>query len=135
MVRNWEDWQKLKASTWMNQDFSSRINFPRGYDVGTRWANNHSGYVPIGFFQLWSHETDQWRGVRVRQYPSEHNKACRTDVQQGLLYDRRDRELLPEVIVAHLESEPCKLGANWSGRTTKRFGPPSTDNSNTKPIS
>jgi hypothetical protein len=96
MVKNWDDWQKLKSSGWFSQDYHNRVNFPHGYQVGTRWANNHSGYVPIGFFQLWSGKTDQWKGVRIKEYSSDHNNACRTDVQFGLQFDRRDRELLPE---------------------------------------
>ena len=41
----------------------------------------------------------------------------------ALQWDRRRRQLLPEVIVAHLESEPCPTGHNWRGRRTRRFGP------------
>lgn len=126
MLRSWGEWQRLKESGWLNggaNDFHNRINWPHGFPVGTRWGNPVVGYVPIGFFQLWHSSTDQWRGVRSRPYPSMHNDACRTDVQHGLQWDRPKRSLLPEVIVAHLESEPSKLGANWCGRTSKPFGP------------
>ena len=80
--------------------------------------------MPIGFFQLWHSSEDQFRGARVKPYPVQHNDACRTDVQHALQWDRRKRELLAEMLVVHLESEPAKLGANWAGRTTRRFGPP-----------
>ena len=91
--------------------------------IGFRWALNATGYVPIGFFQLWHSDADEWRGRRVRHYPVEHGSACRTDVQFALQWDRKDRELVPELIVAHLESEQCENGTNWKGRKTKPFGP------------
>ncbi len=126
MVRTWQQWQKLLASGWLNHqaDYHYRVNFPEGYSVGTRWANSREGWVPIGFLQLWHCGSDQWHGIRHRQYPVDHNDAARGDVQFGMLWDRRERVFLPEMVVAHLESEPCATGANWKGRKTKRFGPP-----------
>ncbi len=59
----------------------------------------------------------------MRRYPLHHGDAARTDVQFALQWDRRHRQLLPEVIVLHLESEPAEQGANWKGRTTRPFGP------------
>ena len=123
MVRSWEQWQALQRSGWLNHTHCS-VNIPAGIEVGTRWALSATGYVPIGFFQLWHGSADEWRGRRHRTYPIHHGDACRTDVQHSLQWDRRDRELLPEVVVVHLESEPCRLGANWNGRRTKPFGPP-----------
>ncbi len=54
-----------------------------------------------------------------------HSDAARTDVQFGLLWDLGRRQLVPELVVLHLESEPAAVGANWSGRTTRPFGPAS----------
>ena len=62
-------------------------------------------------------------GYHLRHYPLQHGDAARTDVQFALQWDRRNRQILPEVIVLHLESEASALGANWKGRTTPRFGP------------
>jgi hypothetical protein len=121
MVRSWEEWQRLKGSDWLHHTHCS-INMPRG-EIGTRWGRADTGYVPIGFFQLWHAAADEWRGRRIRRYPTAHGTACRTDVQHALQWDRRDRELLPEIVVVHLESEAAPLGANWAGRTTKPFGP------------
>lgn len=121
MVKSWDDWQRAKSSGAMSHAFSN-IKMPKGFEVGDRWALHDTGYVPIGFFQLWHSDGDESIGQRFRKYPINHGDACRTDVQFALKWDRRDRELLPEIIVVHLESEPCKLGANWNGRTTKRFG-------------
>ena len=81
------------------------------------------GYVPIGFFQLWHGSAMIDRGFHQKRYPLNHGDAARTDVQFALQWDRRYRQLLPEVIVLHLESEQAAQGANWCGRTTRPFGP------------
>lgn len=136
MVKSWDGWQKLLSSKWldMHADYHCRINFPAGFDVGTRWANPGTGYVPIGFFQLAHADSIEYRGFRQRGYSVRHNDACRSDVQYGLKWDRRQRELLAELIVAHLESEPAKLGANWNGRTTRRFEPSKVAPIEAKPV-
>jgi len=133
MVKSWEQWQALKNSGWLDNqgDYHCRVHFPPGYEVGTRWCAPDLGYIPIGFFQLAHPDRTEFKGVRQNSYPSRHADACRTDVQYGAKWDRRHRELLPELIVAHLESEPAKLGANWAGRTTKRFAPPTASKDGT----
>lgn len=126
LVRNWNQWQDIQKSGWLytgHADYKSRVNFPKGFEMGTRWVNPEIGYVPIGFFQMWHSSQDLWRGTRTKPYPSHHNDACRTDVQHALQWDRAKRALIPEVIGLHLESEPAPLGQNWNGRKTKRFGP------------
>lgn len=123
MVRGWDRWQRFKASGFLGHDYHCRVSFPPGFPVGDRWASEAYGYCPIGFFQLWHGRTDLYRGAHTRPYPHRHNDAARGDVQHAIQWDRRRRALLPEVIVAHLESEPAPLGANWKGRTTRRFGP------------
>lgn len=124
LCRNADDWCRLKASGWLESghfDYHCRVNFPKGYEVGTRWADLRTGWNCIGFWCLAHASALNWRGVRLRGYPSGHGSAAREDVQQSMKFTRRQRELLPEIIVAHLESEPAKLGANWKGRTTKPF--------------
>jgi len=126
MVNSWDEWQKVVQSGYLDGkqfQFHCNVNFPPGLRVGSRWAGNETGYVPIGFFQLWHSSQDLWRGVRARPYPCRHNTACRTDVQHALQWDRRKRVMIPEIIAVHLASEDAKLGANWKGRTTMRFGP------------
>ncbi len=124
MVKSYEDWQRLQTSGWLAHNWHCLSTPPKGFEIGTRWIHHQMGYVPIGFFQLWHSSADQYKGARVRPYPCEHNDACRTDVQHALQWDRACRELLPELLVVHLESSPtAKLGANWKGRTTPRFGP------------
>lgn len=127
MARSWDQWQKLLRDGYLQHDYHCRVRFFPGADVGERWASEAHGYVPIGFFQLWHSTADLFKGARTRPYPVEHNDAARCDVQFALQWDRRDRILLPEIVAVHLESKSgIPLGANWSGRTTPRFGPPKT---------
>lgn len=126
MIKSYEEWEKLLSSGWLysSHDFHNRLNWPVGFQPGSRWVGKNEGWVPIGFFQMWSGASDIYKGVRIKRYPSNHNDACRTDVQHALQWDRNNRKFIPELIVVHLESEKAKLGANWKGRTTKRFGSP-----------
>lgn len=126
MVKSWEDWQKLLAKGWLHglTENPYCLKFPEGYEVGARWTSQESGWVCIGFLQIWSGNSDEWWGNRVKKYPDHHGNCCRSDVQHALQWDRRQRELIPELIVAHLESQSAPNGANWKGRKTKRFGPP-----------
>ena len=122
MVHGAAQWDALKASGWMMHVDGWRAEFPKGYEVGSRWVSGSQGYAPCGFFQLWHADEDEPNGVRVKPYPHAHNNACRTDIQHSLRWDRRKRELLPELIVAHLDSlDGLPMGANWSGRTTPSF--------------
>jgi hypothetical protein len=122
MVRGWDAWQAFKARGALRRSWHCAV-LPRDLLIGTRWADIRYGYVPIGFFQLWHQSADVRKGIRLRRYPDTHQDAARADVKFALQWDRRHRHLIPEVLVAHLESGPAKLGANWKGRTTQRFGP------------
>jgi hypothetical protein len=102
------------------QGWLAEKNRPQTW-VGGVPAGPETGYVPIGFFQLWhSSKTLTWEFPR-RRYPEQHGNAARTDVQFGLQWDRRHRIHLPELLVFHLESEPARMGANWNGRKTRPF--------------
>ena len=59
------------------------------------------------------------------RYPNEHGFADRTDVLHCKKWPREKRELLPEILVIHLESE-TGIGLNWKGRKTPMFGPKAT---------
>ena len=121
----YQSWLHLKRDKgcWDNHSFGNYLRFEDSATIGSRWCSKLHGYVPIGFFQLWhgAHMID--RGMHQRHYPYHHGDAARTDVQFALQWDRRFRQLLPEIVVLHLESAPSALGANWKGRTTTRFGP------------
>lgn len=121
MVKSRADWNRLLSTGWVANDFHCRVNFPKGFDVGARWADVRDGYCPIGFFQMWHSSEDLYKGARIKTYSVSHNDACRTDVQFSQQWDRRDRALIPELIVVHLESEPGALGQNWNGRKSKKF--------------
>jgi hypothetical protein len=127
MVRGYVRWQKLKSSRFIEslaRSFHHNVCFPGSFDVGARWADLHQGYVPIGFFQLFHREAVMSRGMRARRYSCHgHSDASRTDVQYALQWDRHRRAVIPELVVFHLESESAAVGANWSGRTTRPFGP------------
>jgi hypothetical protein len=90
---------------------------------GARVCNSRHGYTPIGYFQLWHGDSFNWRGAPAKRYPLTHGTAARTDVAHALHWDRRQRLLVPELLVWHLESGPGHMGANWQGRRTPRFGP------------
>ena len=126
MVRSWNDWVRLRDSGYVSRPFDNphEVRFPPGFEVGSRWVVPQSGWVPIGFTQLWHASMEEWRRVRVRPYPGNHGGASHTDVRHSLQWDRRRRQLLPELIAVHLESEHAEIGANWTGRTTAPFGPP-----------
>lgn len=119
LLKSVDDWLKWKAR-----------GSTRGYHcyqrtlvetIGARWVDIRYGYVPIGYFQLWHQSADIRKGIRTRRYPEWHSDAARADVKFALQWDRRRRQLLPEIIVGHLENGG-KMGANWKGRTTPKFG-------------
>lgn len=81
--------------------------------------NKGGGYEPIGYFQMWNPS-----GSKVYGYPTQHDFCDRTDVLQCKRFPRERRELLPEVVVVHLDSEQLpEMGKNWRGRKTKLFLP------------
>lgn len=124
-VYGWEKWKYLISTGFMHHstDYHTRVNVPYNFEVGVRYAHPVWGYIPVGYLQIFHSSQDETMGERVKQYPSFHNTACRSDVQFALKWDRHKRGLIPELFVAHLMSEHAKLGANWNGRTTRRFGP------------
>lgn len=124
MVVGWDSWQRIIASDYHQRGHHCYVLPHPRYPLGTRWSSPTDGYVPIGFFQLWHGSDAIRRGIHHKPYPAWHGDAARSDVQFGLQWDRRNRQLLPEIIAWHLESAPAGIGANWKGRTTPRFGPP-----------
>jgi hypothetical protein len=125
-VNGWEKWQELQTTGFLigaTRDYPQVLSFPAGFPVGSRINIHNTGWVPIGFAQLWHSDADEAFGNKIRPYPHHQGTACRADVQFPLQWDRANRVLIPEIIAVHLASEESKMGANWNGRTTKRFGP------------
>lgn len=93
---------------------------PTAFPMGVRIAEYMTpkgGWGPIGYFQLWNPG-----GSGVWSYPTEHGAADRTDVLFSKQWTRSLRELLPEVLLIHLEST-TEMGCNWWGRRSPDFGP------------
>jgi hypothetical protein len=125
MCPDYESWAQYRRS-WrsVHEDWSfthldlfragSRIvQYGEYLDEGTP-----DGWVPIGYFQLWNPN-----GSGIHTYPANHGAADRSDVLHAKQWTRANRVLIPEVVVIHLESEECTMGANWRGRRTMWFGP------------
>ena len=122
MVPNYECWREFMCQPPIQQegwngyaDCGRFIHPDKKFPIGTRVAHP-SGYVPIGFFQMWNAASGS------HPYPEQHTDAARGDMMFALQWPRSQRHMIPEVICYHLESEPSPMGANWSGRKTKPFG-------------
>lgn len=128
LVKGFDRWKGVVNSGWLfnsNAGYPHAVTLPPDCPLMSRWVGP-DGYVPIGFFQMWHRVGggEEVYGVRMKPYPKDHGNACRTDVQHGLQWDRRQRELLPELIVCHLESDGNNpVGVNWNGRKSLPFGP------------
>lgn len=123
MVRGYDAWQRIQQYGYHQHGMHCYVLPHDRYPVGTRWASPRDGYVPIGFFQLTHGKNLTRDGIWLRPYPDHHGHAARSDVQFGLTFDRRDRELIPELLVWHLESEAGgPIGRNWNGRTSRPWG-------------
>jgi hypothetical protein len=121
MCPDYESWIKFLDSPTKIQEGWVYIHL-NSFPIGVRlaeYANKNSGWEPLGYFQLWNPN-----GSDVHGYPTEHGFADRTDVLQAKKWPRNKRELLPEIVVIHLESEGLgvnEMGKNWYGRKTKFF--------------
>ncbi len=114
---SYADWKKYQKDFHYNTDVSWFCYPPMGWELGARLVHgDYGGYLPIGFFQLW--HSDQ----RIRYPITLQGTAEHTDVLHSAEWSRPKRVLLPEVIGIHLASEGSKMGANWEGRTTSKYG-------------
>ena len=114
----WRDFMcrpRLQQEGWSSYgDGGTFIHPNRNFRIGTRVAHP-SGYVPIGFFQMWNAVSG------ITSYPEQHTDAGRGDMLFALQWPRSKRHMIPEIIGYHLESEPAAMGINWGGRKTKPF--------------
>lgn len=88
------------------------------FPMGERFIQyKGGGYVPLGYFQMF-HKNN------FKLYPEQHMSAARTDLQFSQLWPRERRQLIPDVVSIHLESEArSDQSVNWNGRKTIPFGP------------
>lgn len=114
-VYGWEAWQRLKNSQHNTHSYRYLVS-PPPHPLGSRLVHEEFGYAPIGYFQLWQ---------GAKRYPIHQGNAEHTDVLFSLQWPRKNRVLLPEVFVYHLDSNagPSKMGENWNGRKSPQFGP------------
>jgi hypothetical protein len=121
MCPSYEEWMKYMDAPPKMQEAWIYIHLT-AFRVGVRIAEymtKGGGYEPIGYFQLWNPE-----GSGVYRYPEEHGYADRTDVLHIKRWPRERRELLPEIVTIHLDSEgltTAEMGKNWNGRQTALF--------------
>jgi hypothetical protein len=117
MCPNYDEWKEFNNCPSPIQDAWIFVHLTR-FPVGVRlceYKAYHGGYEPIGYFQLWNPGASG-----VTAYPDKHGFADRTDVLHCKKWPREKRELLPEIVLIHLESE-AGIGLNWKGRTTEKF--------------
>jgi hypothetical protein len=88
------------------------------FPLGVRIAEYKSkGWEPIGFFQMWNPKASG-----VFEYPKEHGEVDRSDVMFAKKFRRAKRQLIPEIISIHIDSEELpEMGKNWGGRKTRPF--------------
>lgn len=121
MCPSYEKWMEFLNNPQKIQEGWVYIHLD-SFPIGVRLAeynNKNGGYEPIGYFQLWNPKDSG-----VFNYPTQHDYCDRTDVLQCKKFARQNRELLPEIVVIHLESEGLSvdsMGKNWKGRKTKLF--------------
>lgn len=122
MCPSYEKWIEFIHSPQKIQEgwiFIHMNAFPVGVRIA-EYMNKNAGWEAIGYFQLWNPE-----GSGVFNYPTEHGFCDRTDVIHCKKFARENRELLPEIVVVHLDSEGLnskEMGKNWRGRKTRIFG-------------
>lgn len=114
--RSYEDWADFMIKP-IPQHIQNVFVIPNKFDLGVRIAKQEfNGFIPIGFFQLWGSDPAK------NFYHEGHDSAARSDMLFSLQWERKNRVLIPELFVTHLESESnVKMGINWSGRQTKLF--------------
>lgn len=115
-VYGYETWMKHKDRRTPSHTRKFLVGAPDCFPLAARLLHNELGYLPIGFFQLWHGH---------QRYPIVQGSAEHTDVLFAAQWGREKRILLPEILCYHLQSVTRRerMGTNWNGRRTPRFGP------------
>lgn len=121
MVPSTQAWvEYISAPEPQHEMGRARTNlFPLGYRVLR--TKGDPGYIPLGFFQLFHRASAH---IQEPLYPIQHDTAAASDLEFSCRWPAIRRQLLPDIVVYHLDSEEGerKGGANWLGRTTPTFG-------------
>ena len=111
IVKGFRQWQEFLETPQLQHENECWIHLG-AFPLGTRVMSPHAGgYIPIGFFQMWNPSTSG-----IKQYPSQHTDAGKTDMLFGKLWPRGLRGFIPEIVAYHLESEDGGMEMNWRGR-------------------
>jgi len=127
MCPDYDSWAKYLKSPKLIHDKWIFVHL-NAFPIASRVADyNGDGYAPIGYFQMWHPSAS-----RTTLYPQEHGQADRTDMIFAKGWPRGLRELIPEVVAIHLDSDNAtmsQMGRNWKGRKTSPFSyaPPKAD--------
>lgn len=114
-VLSYDNWFANKHKTVPQHQWRFMVTPQAEFPLGSRLLHKEYGYCPIGYFQL-------WHSSMAKRFPIVNGSAEHSDVLFSVQWPRQNRILLPEFFVYHLESDPkAKMGANWTGRTTKPF--------------
>lgn len=117
MVQSYRQWTEFLAKPRLQHECDTFLHID-SFPIGVRIVKpDYSGYVPIGFFQLW------YDGGKKVRYPDGHTDAARTDMLFSLGFPPAKRVILGDFLVYHLATEDQKMSCNWSGRRSKRFAP------------
>lgn len=113
----YENWVAHKSKTYPQHQWRYMVTPNREFPLGSRLLHQELGYLPCGYFQLWHKSLN-------RKYPVIAGSAEHSDALFAAQWRRDQRLLIPEGFCYHLESDPlAKMGVNWQGRKTPRFGP------------
>ena len=116
MCRSFADWTRFVQAPAVQHEQEVFVH-TTAFDMGVRIAKtDRDGYLPIGFFQLWHPGASN-----VRWYPDYHGTSARGDMIFAQQWSRRRRNLIPEILAIHLESEEVENGHNWRGRRSRPF--------------
>jgi hypothetical protein len=115
-VKGADAWARFLHAPKLQHENNAYIHLNNDFGVATRVMAHDTGWIPIGFFQLWH------PGVSgVRTYPKNHSDAGRTDMLFAKQWPRGKRSLIPEIVCYHLETDDMGMGTNWRGRVTSEF--------------
>lgn len=123
MCPSYESWMRFVSVSQKRSGgilLESLVGFPMGIRI-FGYDDLEPEWLPIGFFQLWNPN-----GSGIYDYPTESSSCSVSDILHSRKFSRENRELIPEIIGIHLDSEGLEtneIGRDWNGRKSKIFGP------------